>query len=442
MARLTYQTYNAHCDITEKYTDLYDKRRNYEGKSSHHTSGTLTISRPDKRLNAKSPTGYRSPSPYHLTTSSQQYITAKVKGAHRGWGNDGYHDLTLSGEMIGSINMLNQANREFMEQSKDALRLKILTNIKDEVLDVAMVLAEMRGTATTLANGIYRVARSLDSIRLRRPENFRYLMHGTFGSDRRRPTDKFLRETAGIFLEWKYGIMPTLYDIEGATKALDMNTGGNSQFDNPPLLVARSTHKADETRSTSIGFQRQGNSYFYGDCSIEYKHMASARCDYEVDGDALRGLSQYGIGLGTVATIALERTPFMFVVNMAFPIIDLIKAWTALAGVSVVGYTETYYTQPVCQAGSVKFDQPGSKNKPYLGKWESTPLQSFFTRNTYGTPPMPMPFVRNPIKIGNAATILALLTQLRKPEAIAPVPSRKRPSRKPKVPYLPPLEYL
>lgn len=294
---------------------------------------------------------------------------------------------------------------QFTFNDTQALRTKILNNIKDEVLDVAMVLAEMQGTVNTAVTALDRIGRSMQAVLKRKPESFYYLMHGR-RRDNRRPTDKFLRETAGEYLQWKYGIMPSVYDLQGASEALDINTEG-SLWNNPPLLVGRASVKKESTTKT-IDF---GNGWIWPvsiPCRIttEYK----ARCDFRVTSEGIRGINRYGLSLSTLPTILFERTPFSFVLNMAVPIGELIKAWSALAGLDVAGYCETKYVRV----------EPMSTQQPSTGSaaWQTWSFQSAkpafsMRREAFDKPPMPLPFVRNPITTGNLGTVLALFTSLR-----------------------------
>lgn len=295
------------------------------------------------------------------------------------------------------------------------VRMKVLNNARSEVFDVAMVLAEISGTANTLTTGLLRLARSMDAVKRRKPENFFYLLNGR-RRDGRRPTDKFLRESAGVYLEWKYGIMPTVYDIAGASKALDMSQDG-SLFDNPPLLVARAVDR--NTVSAASAPIRSINGYHTGHTTEPVKAFTvtdelKARLDYRVSGEGIRGLNRYGLGLSSVATVAFDKTPFSFVLNMAVPIADLIKAWSALAGCDVVGYCETRYRR--VDVASAEALLPERHHPLVCNVKQLEAAFMSFSRSAFAKPPMPMPFVRNPVKVGNVSTVLALFTQLRSPQ--------------------------
>lgn len=375
------------------------------------SSYVVGFNKPDKAvINPKQHDGYRSPSPYSCPgiaflngrqTSENRFPRPyTINGSGQSSSTTRW---THTGSGVGNVRLT------LAPLSVDALRTKLLNNVRNEVLDVAMVLAEMQGTTDTIMNGLMRIARTMDAFKKGNPHHYSYLLSGR-RKDNRRPTDKFLRESSGLFLEWKYGIMPTVYDVQGACKALDMNEDG-SLWNNPPLLVARAvtTDRSVQESDITIGTVMSG---VVRKASHEVTRQSSARLDYSIRGEGIRGLNRYGLGLSTIPTLLFEKTPFSFVLNMAFPLADLIKAWTALAGVDVRGYCETHYT-------SVRF-LPSSGTIPTNGfssSYKLEPQADYITwfRTAHATVPMPMPFVRNPIKASNAATVLALFTQLRRP---------------------------
>lgn len=402
----TYKVYG-HYDMYRSYTDWNTGQTKFDPPEGYGSSAANLFEKSNLIVNAKQHDGYRTPSPYQGVTEIAAHkvdVTVPEYSEREGWGMAHYR---YSGDMVVSFRpwwFYGVATAE--SDYKNPLRMKILNNIKDEILDVAMVLAEMQSTTTMLIDGLGRIARSLDAIKARKPESFHYLMHGR-RKDGRRPTDKFLRETAGTYLEWKYGIMPTVYDVAGASKALDINEKG-SLWDNPPLMVARAVIKDKFVVDGYMSAPYWSNP----ECLLELSVDAAARADYSVNAEGIRGLSRYGIGLGTVATIAFERTPFSFVLNMALPLAELIKAWTSLsAGVDVRGYSETFYVSYKVLAGQHSIHS----GRGFL-KWnDSTSRIISFKRNGGSDIPMPVPFLRNPLKTGNLATILALFTQLRRP---------------------------
>lgn len=381
-------------------------------KSEYRNSGSWQygFTKPDKPVINEPVDGYRKPSSY----SCPAFGTPFVKASAFYSGPDGFgfgDELYVRDDTYLFVNVKDFGRKMPSPPNVNNLRMKVLNNVRQEVFDVAMVLAEMQGTTDVITNGMLRIARSMDAIKNRKPESYSYLLSGR-RRDNRRPTDKFLRETAGIFLEWKYGITPTVLDIQGATKALDINENGGL-FDNPPLLVARAVDVQNSSFDSTLEGPGTPSSYGGVPCTVDVRIERKARLDYRVEGEGLRGLNRYGLGLGTIPTLLFERTPFSFVLNMALPLADLIKAWTALAGAKVVGYCETTHTSAKVRASSFArewryVDIPVAVTEidtPWVN-WE---------RVAYPSVPMPLPFVRNPITTGNLATALALFTQLRKP---------------------------
>lgn len=391
--------------------ESFERKTYRDGKTSERTQYSplsVGFTKPDKPVINSLVNGYRRPSSYSCPAVNWNgpYVETSV-----------FHSGPTQEPAVPHLHITERKHatvRNFAREMPAApdinnLRTKILNNIRDEVFDAAMVIAEMQSTVDTVTSGLGKIGRSLEQIRRRRPDSFSYLATGRL-RDNRRPTDAFLRDTASTFLEWKYGMMPVAADIQGACKALDINENGGL-FDNPPLLVSRAVDKIEGSKGVEIDVNSMlGRVVQPG--VLQYYIERKARCDFRVTAEGLRGLNRYGLGIGTIPTLLFERTPFSFVLNMAFPLGDLIKAWTALSGCQVVGYSETTYRK-----ASVR-------GNPFVRMYLRTPITTTFgasapwvswERTGSTSVPMPLPFVRNPIKTGNLATTLALFTQLRRP---------------------------
>lgn len=353
--------------------------------------------------------GYRRPSSYSCPAYSlalgenQRFLAYSLSG--RGFtGNmewrisgDGFADIGRGAEFPVSVPNVN------------ALRSKLLNNVRSEVLDVAMVVAEMQSTVNTIVNGLARIGRSLAAVQRDNPRHFSYLLTGRL-KDNRRPTDKFLRESSGVYLEWKYGIMPSVYDVASACKAMDMNEDG-SFWDNPPLLVGRASEVVESSINVKPFIRDASGDGERVSLSLPARAEYKARIDYSIRGEALRGLNRYGVGLSSIPTVLYDKTPFSFVLDMALPISELIKAWTALSGCVVRGYCETLHKRVAFPKDTTNILVRGI---PCTVSFSELPDWTSWKRNSFPSVPMPVPYVRNPIKTGNLATVLALFTQLRK----------------------------
>lgn len=375
-----------------------DKRDGYRRYSSWGNPLKTCFYKPDNPvINLPDPDGYRKPSGYRAGTD-RLALLGDVSSAKEST----YVAYTLSGTAgVVGPDISELANATFNEEQY--IRTKILNNVKDEVFDAAMVLAEMQGTVSTAVTLLNRVGRGMKALKDRKPESFYYLLNGR-RKDGRRPTERFLKETASEYLMWKYGVQPTMFDIKGVCEALDIQSKG-TLFNNPPLLVARANIK-DSTK-TRARFSGIGPLNLDVEIVSEYK----ARLDFSVNAEGLRGLSRYGIGLSTIGTVLWDKHPFTFVLDMAVPIASLIKAWGALSGVDVRGYCETKH---------ITYKHAGSSHTLSAIGWPDARLVlkknevSTFRRKAFGSPPMPLPFVKNPLSTGNISTVLALFTALRK----------------------------
>lgn len=300
--------------------------------------------------------------------------------------------------------------------STQELRMKILNNLQSEILDVAMVLAELGSTATTGANLMLRIGRSMQAIGRKDMRVFEKLWSGKHPRDSRgrrlsgRSLDRFNRQTADIYLEWKYGIMPTVYDLQGVVNSLDPSVQ-DSLWNSPPLLVARASNNRVDSYGGSGNVRNAGGHNSPVEFAIEDRVTHKARLDYRVEHDLMRGLNRYGIGLTSLATVAWDKTPFTFVFNMVMPISQIIKAWGAMAGVQPVGYCETWHVNRTIR---LKQKVVPNRTQPYSNICKLTSdSEMIMRRSASKSVPMPLPFIRNPVKVGNIATVLSLFTQMR-----------------------------
>lgn len=390
------------------------------------TLPTVKLERSDITINPKID-GYRKPSNYlaHTKLLSRDSVTSYLPGS-ASFFPEGLQPIPIGNDVnwkqgfegTAPLFVRNNEWNSWDNGNVNELRMKILNNVRDEIVDVAMILAEISSTATTGGNIMLRIGRSMQAFAKRDIRAFEYLWSGKMPRDsagkvlRGRYLDRFNRQTAGMYLEWKYGIMPSVYDLQGITKALDMNEKG-SLFDNPPLAVARATVKYDVPKRMSLGISEPGGTSSTGELSVLESVTHKARVDYRVDMEGMRGLNRYGLGLTSLLTVPWDKTPFSFVFDMVVPIASLIKAWGALAGVSVVGYCETLYNERELDVGLPQ------QNGRYPGHIVNVPKLAYdgkmfrMVRTASDTVPMPLPYIRNPAKVGNMATVLSLFTQLR-----------------------------
>lgn len=386
------------------------------GEYTHKREARTELIRSDVKVNPKID-GFRKPSSYSAVTQpwvdhrTPAKSTALLFITDYNERSNGYWMDAVWGSVVGycSPDLPDLSNYHRVNK----LRTKILNNIRDEVFDVAMVLAELQSTVNTCTSAMSRIGYSLNAVLKKDKRVFEYLWTGKMptGKDGRivtgRHLDRFNRQVSSMYLEWKYGVMPSVLDFKGACKALDINEK-DGLFNNPPLLVARAVDMEEHSGSTSVQYAIEGGgSEVKGELAWKGKSTLKARCDFRVRGDGLRGLNRYGLGLGTIPTVMWDKTPFSFVFDMVMPVASMLKAWTALSGCEVLGYCETLHQNWEVQPGTCR----GTRlNSVYTCEGGDG---MFMDRRAYDTVPMPLPFVQNPIKSGNAMTVLSLFTQLR-----------------------------
>lgn len=380
-------------------------------------SVTKTYTRPEPVYNEPDSTGYRMPSNYYGRTTYSGWAGNKPVVPVVG----GYPLQRISPTVTTWMEAelpLVLPNIEVPTADINEVRMKVRNNVRDEIFDVAMVLAEMNETVGTIASAFSRIGRSMAAVRSKDKRVFEYLWNGQLPRDRNghvirgRSVDRFNRQAAGMYLEWKYGVMPSVYDAAGAIATLDAIEEG-SLWNHPPILTARATSKRSSTATIKCEVSEPGG-WKAKDvmARIKYESDVKARLDYSVSSEGLHGLNRFGIGLTTLPTILWDRTPFTFVFDMVVPVSDLIKAWGALANVDVKSYCETTYTRAEVQGMPIVGLSDYGREHAYTLK--TTEILKDFDRVTFGTRvPLPMPFVRNPIKTGNLSSVLALFTQMR-----------------------------
>lgn len=376
-----------------------------DARGWHQTSWT----RSDIQRQSPDRYGYRMPTAYTSQEDNRGWL-----GFHTGYRHERGVTWLFPTQVARGTGWVVPGLPDLSQPNANQLWMQIRNKVADEVVDVAMAVAELQSTADTLTGLLNRVGRSMLNFRKRNPYAYDFMWNGRLPRDRSgrvlrgRRADRFLRTTAGAYLEWKYGIMPTVYDVAGLCAGLDMTSNGKF-FRNAPLLTAKSgivEKVEDNVALTSSNFGGEGA------VSVSGAHGIVGRCDYMVKGEGLHGLNRFGLGLTTLATIAYDKTPFSFVFNMVVPMAEIIKAWGALTNVEVVSYSETRFTNLTFAKGSLSRIRNGDFVEAITIDYGGGSYRHM-NRVVRDHVPLPMPFLRNPVKTGNLATVLSLFTSLR-----------------------------
>lgn len=183
----------------------------------------------------------------------------------------------------------------------------LLGKIKGVSVNLAMALAEYRKTANTfvqLVGGLHTMATDIKRGRL-----LRMLAKGT-------------KSSPNTWLMYRYGIMPFLYDMQGALEVLD--TKGNRDTD--PVKVSKSYQVSGKVTSQPITMV---STTFKEVTEYHNKRRLTAYVQYS--NDLLGKASQ--LGLLNPAALAWELVPFSFVVDWFIDVGGYLSALDAMSGV-------------------------------------------------------------------------------------------------------------
>lgn len=386
-------------------------------------NATSVLERDDVRQGVVDTDGFRRPTPYSFYAGYKAnrfgvYSVGPAMVDYQAQLTLGHRyptELQVRGQGIVNIGALSKASLP----DRNHTLTKALNNLRAENFDLSMTLAEAQQSVDTFAGAAHRIGRLMGAVRQKDPRVYDYLWTGKYPRDgkgkpiRGQYLDRFNRTAAAAFLEWKYGIMPSVLDAKGALKGLERLGRGEYHL-GPPLLVARANDKRKQTVTCDLFIAEPGGNSSLRNpaAAVEATLERSIRIDYEVACSSLRALNSFGIGFSTIPTLVFERTPFSFVFNMVVPIAEIIKAWGALQGVTPRGFSETSYEEYELSSGYATSDYPGAV-PPGTCTYPKRLIYRKADRKVGVSPPFPAPYVKNPVTTGNMASVLSLFTSLR-----------------------------
>lgn len=218
----------------------------------------------------------------------------------------------------------------YYEPILNRVKLKALTKVADAKINMAVAVAEGRKTADMILDAANRIWRS-----------YRAFRRGNFKEVARNlniPPNRVHK----TWLEYKYGWMPLLKDVEGAAEHYAQHTLGGR----PPRFTVSSHEDFDLPRIEKVfqmGFfpvssDNAGHNetvYAVGKGHIRTKIWV------EVTNPRMAELSQ--LGLTNPAELAWELIPFSFVFDWFISVGDYLKGLSALHGMTVRKAMSSYY---------------------------------------------------------------------------------------------------
>jgi hypothetical protein len=236
---------------------------------------------------------------------------------------------------------------------------KMRAAIKDSNLNLAMASAEYRKTADLFSSVAKDVVDAYLHIRKGKviAGVKRYL---------KKPSDRVQLDVANRWLQYQYGMKPTLSDLYGSCEALRKTLAeGKYHF----KTVSKRSYQSESQRWPQTGTIRGT-----AQAMASYQMRMVAR--YRIREAAVKQLAE--VGITNPALLAWELIPYSFVVDWLFPVGDWLASLDALVGVSDL----TYYSSVKGESrteGSVYGGHFMQEQKSYqrFGPRNDLPLPNF-----------------------------------------------------------------
>lgn len=268
---------------------------------------------------------------------------------------------------------------------------KLLDNIKDQKVNIAMMLAERR---ETLKTGLSIVSNTAA---------FSFYLDGYLKSDNPKERKKFggyiskmvtgsskIKQISNLILTWKYGIAPVLQDVKGAAEKI-----ADSMMDKPQVQVVRGKS------STPLRIQFSPNNPDYTISAVgHYDCTAYAR--FIVQPQQLLS----SLGLTNPLALLWEATTLSFVVDWVLDISGFLSRLDATLGCSFVDGGFTTF-----QKGTVTTtSKSDTSSRTILAKGSAERI--VVSRKPWGSFPLPpVPRLTNPTSLSHAVSAMALIVQ-------------------------------
>jgi len=322
------------------------------------------------------------------------------------------HNLSDGGTVSGNYPVIQATNSPAPEVNFDAFmgplksmaidrfNSRIVTKLKDQKVNVGLVLAELNKTAGTIADAARRIAYAYEAVRSRNISGaLRILAGGDLSRTKKvRPS---LGSAAKDWLAIQYGWTPLLKDVYGAAEELARVT----TYQAPVQSVSSRCGTTDDESHSGID---AGASYPKHSTNIKGQVTINGRVEYRVSSQMAATAANTGIT--NPQSIIWELVPYSFVVDWFLPVGNYLNNMDATNGLEFSrGFyaikTECTYTvvpeSGFVTNGSNVLHWTGGKIECYGTSYERTILGGF--------PAMPTPKLKSPISLVHAANAIALL---------------------------------
>ena len=287
----------------------------------------------------------------------------------------------------------------------DVASNKALAKIQATDMSLPVFAAELHQTVALVG--------SVSSVILNRLRPIRDFLYNF--SKNRYTAAELARIVSDLWLSWRYGVLPLVYDLEGVVKAL-------TAPDDAPRLTARGAETVQDSVLTSL--MLPGNSAYAAiTLSAETTMSYRVRASYLYE-PLISGLSaRLGLHPSEIPTIIVELTKLSFVADWFVNLSDTIRAMSYAVRGHVLGGSiverfqfDTYYTSTFSDPPATTVNV-GGVQKPVT--WTLTTNQpakqaaslTITKRTPVGEPSLALPKVRVKLNATRVADGLALIAQ-------------------------------
>ncbi len=368
--------------------------------------------------NAKSSSGWRSPSSYSRYISRSTPVPAGTIWSHvQGalW-DPGSGTLYVNGYGMSAIGPLSLPSLPYNAESRAIV--KALSQLKQQKVNLSVAFGERAEAAKMMASSVIKIAKTVKKFRNANPKEWAKVIVSkpmTLAQlEAKRASKAALGRSAhkafhGVpdsWLEVQYGWKPLMSDVHGAITALNDKERDGDAY----RATVRGTVSEKSEADLVIPYSDR-----YIEYRVKLKRSAGfkVRLDYVLENPLLATLSQ--LGITNPLELVWELVPYSFVVDWFIPVggylssLDAALGWTFIGGSGTEWYSQSGHSPPY------SMDIRGSVyGNPYIctgtGSGDYTEVQFKMNRKVYNSSPLPrFPGIKNPLSTGHLANALALL---------------------------------
>lgn len=284
-------------------------------------------------------------------------------------------------------NLHSQANEVLTLPSSESFDnglIEAIEKIANTNFDAALALAEARETADTVTDLSKRALRLLVAVKKLDFKTLKKELKWRNG-----PTNATSPSEA--WLQYRYGIMPTVYDVQGAIEVL------SGKIARPMLTTVKggTSTSLDKTWEEYYGyktFTRTGKQTFRTSLCVRIKS------------EAYQTASEFGFT--NLAGIAWEFIPFSFIVDWVTPIGSWLKALSIIPTVDFEHGSQSMQIQ-----GSVHLNYDDNPTGSSYTRWDKSWDVNGYKRKPLSAIPIPLPRLQAPIRgVGDIDRVADLLS--------------------------------